>query len=65
MKSLTNCKNPSSNPFQEACSGFPKAACDAKFFFLKPIIKCTLEKINQEEQTKPGTEIGFGFRNNS
>ncbi len=40
MKSLTNCENPSSNPLQEACYGFPianftlkvvsKAACDPK-----------------------------------
>jgi hypothetical protein len=27
-ESLTNCENSSGNPLQEACSGFPKAACD-------------------------------------
>jgi hypothetical protein len=31
-KSLTNCENLSSIPLQEACSGFPVAACDLKFF---------------------------------
>jgi hypothetical protein len=29
MKSLTNCENPSGNSLQEACSGFPIAACDS------------------------------------
>jgi hypothetical protein len=28
LKLLTNSKNPSSNPLQEACSGFLIAACD-------------------------------------
>jgi hypothetical protein len=32
LKSLTNSENPSSNPFQEACSGFQVAACDSKSF---------------------------------
>jgi hypothetical protein len=26
---ITNCENPSSNPQQGACSGFPEAACDS------------------------------------
>jgi hypothetical protein len=30
MKLLTNCENRSSNPLQEACSGFQEAACDSK-----------------------------------
>jgi hypothetical protein len=30
LKSLTNSKNPSSNPLQEACSGFQVAGCDLK-----------------------------------
>ncbi len=30
LKSLTNCKNPSCNPLQEAFSRFLKAACDCK-----------------------------------
>jgi hypothetical protein len=30
MKSLTNCGNPSSNPFQRACSGCLITACDFK-----------------------------------
>jgi hypothetical protein len=29
MKSRTNCENPSCNPLQEACFGFPIAACDS------------------------------------
>jgi hypothetical protein len=29
MESLTDCENPSSNPRQEACSGFPIAAFDS------------------------------------
>jgi hypothetical protein len=27
-ESLKNCENSSGNPLQEACFGFPKAACD-------------------------------------
>jgi hypothetical protein len=30
VKSHTDSKNPSSNPLQGACSGFPIAACDSK-----------------------------------
>ncbi len=30
LKSLTNSENTSSNPLQEACSGFQLAACDFK-----------------------------------
>jgi hypothetical protein len=33
LKPVTNTENPSSNPLQEACSGFQVAACDAKRFF--------------------------------
>jgi hypothetical protein len=30
MKSLTNCENPYSNPLQDVCYVFPRAACDSK-----------------------------------
>jgi hypothetical protein len=29
-ESLKNCENSSGNPLQEACSGFPKAACNSE-----------------------------------
>jgi hypothetical protein len=46
MKSLTNSENPSSNPLQKACSGFPIAAYDPEIV-PKAGHECTLEKSNQ------------------
>jgi hypothetical protein len=37
LKPLTNTENPSSNPLQEACSGFQVAACDSKKIVLKAV----------------------------
>jgi hypothetical protein len=46
---LFNCGNPSSNPLQGACSGFPIAAYELKIVRKPPVILsaghgCTLEK---------------------
>ncbi len=40
MKSLTNCENPSSNPRQGACSGFPRAAYDYCYVKVVPKAGC-------------------------
>ncbi len=72
--SLTNCENPSSIPRQGACSGFLIFAYLwlYKFFrkppvFLKNVPKagheCILEKMDQWEPRKAGTEIWCGLRN--
>jgi hypothetical protein len=54
MKSLTNCKIPTGNPLQGACSGFLIAACLSKSCSVtrlkivpKAGYECTLEKIDQ------------------
>jgi hypothetical protein len=70
VKSLTNNENPSVNLLQEACSGFPIAACDTKSCSESRLIlkivpeaghECTvvhiLEKIDQCERKKARTEI--------
>jgi hypothetical protein len=52
-----NAKYPFSNPFHEACSGSPEAACDSESYYESPPVilkivpkaglECTLEKFNK------------------
>jgi hypothetical protein len=60
---ITSCENSSSNPLQEAYSGFLKAACVPES--CSAAMNVHWRKSTHENQTREaGTEILFGFRNN-
>ncbi len=68
IKSVSICENPSSNPLQEAFSGFPIAACNYKscsishLWSRKPAMNLHWRKITNEREGKQELQFEMAFR---